>query len=48
MLRLLTAGTEGYIGRMDEILREAAIRSLSAGFKKVDKKILEEVAKEYK
>ncbi|MBD2074357.1 TniB family NTP-binding protein [Phormidium sp. FACHB-592] len=48
MLRIVTAGTEGYIGRMDEILREAAIRSLSAGFKKVEKKILEEVAKEYK
>ncbi|WP_287456681.1 TniB family NTP-binding protein [Leptolyngbya sp. UWPOB_LEPTO1] len=48
MLRILTTGTEGYIGRMDEILREAAIRSLSSGFKKVEKKILEEVAKEYK
>lgn len=48
MLRILTTGTEGYIGRMDEILREAAIRSLSAGYKKVEKKILEEVAREYK
>ena len=45
MLRILTAGTEGYIGRLDEILREAAIQSLSAGFKKVDKTILEKVAK---
>ncbi|WNZ47519.1 TniB family NTP-binding protein [Leptolyngbya boryana CZ1] len=48
MLRIITMGTEGYIGRMDEILREAAILSLSAGHKKVDKKILEEVAREYK
>ncbi|MBD2056031.1 TniB family NTP-binding protein [Oculatella sp. FACHB-28] len=48
MLRILVTGTEGYIGRMDEILREAAIRSLSKGFKKVDKGVLQEVAKEYK
>lgn len=48
MLRILITGTEGYIGRMDELLREAAIRSLSSGFKKVDRKILEEVAREYK
>jgi hypothetical protein len=48
MLRILTTSTEGYIGRMDEILRESAIRSLSAGFKQVDKAILQEVAKEYK
>jgi len=48
MLRILTVGTEGYIGRMDEILREAAIRALSSGLKKVEKKILEEVAREYK
>ncbi|VEP17294.1 hypothetical protein H1P_5830003 [Hyella patelloides LEGE 07179] len=26
--------TEGYIGRLDEILREAAIASLSRGYKK--------------
>lgn len=48
MLRILITGTEGYIGRMDEILREAAIRSLSSGSKKVEKAILQEVAKEYK
>lgn len=48
MLRILMTGTEGYIGRMDEILREAAIRSLSSGSKKVEKTILQEVAKEYK
>ena len=48
MLRVLTSATEGYIGRLDEILREAAIRSLSKGFKKIDKAVLQEVAKEYK
>ena len=48
ILRILITGTEGYIGRMDEILREAAIRSLSSGSKKVEKVILQEVAKEYK
>lgn len=48
MLRILTSATEGYIGRLDEILREAAIRSLSKGFKKIDKTVLQEVAKEYK
>lgn len=48
MLRILTTGTEGYIGRMDEILREAAIRSLLCGSQKVEKAILQDVAKEYK
>lgn len=48
MLRILTSATEGYIGRLDEILREAAIRSLSRGLKKIDKTVLQEVAKEYK
>jgi DNA transposition AAA+ family ATPase len=48
ILRILITGTEGYIGRMDKILREAAIRSLSSGSKKVEKVILQEVAKEYK
>ena len=43
---LLTA-TEGYIGRLDEILREAAIASLSQGYKKVDRTILKEIAREY-
>ncbi|MFB2837467.1 hypothetical protein [Floridanema evergladense] len=48
MLKILISATEGYIGRLDEILEEAAIRSLSAGFKKVEKAILQELAKEYK
>lgn len=48
MLRILMSGTEGYIGRMDEILREAAIRSLSSGFNKIEKAVLQEVAREYR
>lgn len=48
MLRILTSATEGYIGRLDEILREAAIRSLSRRLKKIDKAVLQEVAQEYK
>jgi DNA transposition AAA+ family ATPase len=48
MLRILTSATEGYIGRLDEILREAAIRALSKGLKKIDKAVLQEVAQEYK
>nr|WP_290225438.1 TniB family NTP-binding protein [Trichocoleus desertorum] len=48
MLRILVSATEGYIGRLDEILRESAIRSLSAGFKKVEKSVLQEVTQGYK
>jgi hypothetical protein len=48
MQRILVAATGGYIRRLDEILREAAIRSLSRGFKKLEKAVLQEVAKEYK
>jgi DNA transposition AAA+ family ATPase len=47
MLKILKKATAGYIGRLDEILREAAIKSLSREFKKIDKAVLEEVAKEY-
>jgi len=35
MLKILMKATAGYIGRLDEILREAAIKSLSRGFKKI-------------
>jgi DNA transposition AAA+ family ATPase len=48
MLRILTVSTEGYIGRMADILRDAAIQSLSKGFKKIDRAILQDVAKENK
>ena len=47
MLTLLKKASGGYIGRLDEILREAAITSLSRGLKKIDKAVLKEVAKEY-
>jgi hypothetical protein len=47
MLKILLKATEGYIGRLDEILREAAIKSLSRGFKKLEKAVLQEVAREY-
>lgn len=45
--KILLTATEGYIGRLDEILREAAIASLSRGYKKIDKSVLEEIAREY-
>lgn len=45
--KILLIATEGYIGRLDEVLREAAIASLSEGHKKVDRKILQEIAREY-
>ncbi|MBD2487602.1 TniB family NTP-binding protein [Aulosira sp. FACHB-615] len=48
MQQILTSATEGYIGRLDEILREAAIRALSRGLKKIDKAVLQEVTQEYK
>jgi len=47
MQKILMKATAGYIGRLDEILREAAIKSLSRKFKKIDKKVLQEVAREY-
>ncbi len=47
LLKVLLKATEGYIGRLDEILREAAIKSLSIGHKRIDKAILQEVAREY-
>lgn len=39
--------TNGFVGYLDEVLRESAIRALSQGLKKIEKSILEEVAKEY-
>ena len=47
MLKILLVATEGYIGRLDELLRDAAIVSVSRGFKKVEESILKEIAKEY-
>ncbi|PSR17809.1 transposase [filamentous cyanobacterium CCP3] len=48
MQKILLEATEGYIGRMDEVLREAAIRALGQGLKKIEKPVLQEVAREYK
>ena len=47
MQTILLQATEGYIGRLDEVLREAAIRSLTQGLKKITKDTLQEVAREY-
>jgi DNA transposition AAA+ family ATPase len=44
MLKTLGEATGGYIGLMDMILREAAIRALEKGLKKIDKATLKEVA----
>lgn len=40
MQKILLEATEGYIGRLDEVLREAAIRALSQGMKKIEKPVL--------
>lgn len=48
ILRILGTATGGYIGLLDMILREAAIRSLQKGLKKIDRATLEEVAGEYR
>ncbi|NET36741.1 MAG: AAA family ATPase [Cyanothece sp. SIO1E1] len=48
MQKILLEATEGYIGRLDEVLREAAIRALTQGMKKIEKSVLQEVVKEYK
>lgn len=47
MMKILARATEGYIGRLDEVLREAAIKALSRGHKRIEKEVLEEVAREY-
>lgn len=48
MLKLLLEATDGFIGRLDEVLRESAIRALSQGLKKIEQPVLKEVAQEYK
>jgi DNA transposition AAA+ family ATPase len=47
-LKTLGEATGGYIGLMDMILREAAIRSLKKGLAKIDVETLKEVATEYR
>lgn len=47
MLKILGQATGGYIGLLDMILREGAIRALEKGLNKIDKATLQEVAEEY-
>jgi len=48
MLKTLGEATGGYIGLLDMILREAAIRALKKGLQKIDLETLKEVAGEYR
>ena len=48
MMKVLGETTFGYIGLMDMVLREAAIRALKKGLTKIDLATLTEVAGEYK
>ncbi|MEH2286358.1 TniB family NTP-binding protein [Nostoc sp.] len=48
ILKVLGEATGGYIGLLDMILREAAIRSLKKGLQKIDLETLKKVAVEYK
>ena len=48
MLKVLAPATGGYIGLLDMVLREAAVRALEKGLKKIDLATLKEVAGEYK
>lgn len=48
MLNILAKATRGYIGLLDMVLREAAIRSLQKGLTKIDKATLQEVTEEFR
>ncbi len=48
MLKTLGGATGGYIGLLDMIVREAAIRALKKGLQKIDLATLKEVTQEYK
>jgi DNA transposition AAA+ family ATPase len=48
MIEILGEATGGYIGLMDKILREAAIRSIAKGLKKIDVETLKAVAMQYR
>ncbi len=48
MLKLLGQATGGYIGLLDMLLREAAIRALRKGLPKIDMDTLKEVTAEYR
>jgi DNA transposition AAA+ family ATPase len=46
MQKILGSVTGGYLGLLDRILREAAVRSLSRGLKRIESDILQDVAAE--
>ncbi len=48
MMQVLAKATGGYLGLLDMVLRESAIRALQRGLKKIDKAILKEVTEEYR
>jgi len=48
MLKALREATGGYVGLLDMILREVAIRALKKGLSRIDLETLKEVAGEYK
>lgn len=48
MLKILGQATGGYIGLLDMILRETAIRALKKGLQKIDLDTLKEVAEGYR
>lgn len=48
MQKVLEPATRGYIGPLDEILREAAMRALKGGRKRIDLATLQAVAAEYR
>ncbi len=48
IMKVLGEATGGYIGLLDMVLREAAIRALKKGMSKIDLATLKEVAGEYK
>jgi hypothetical protein len=48
MLKTLGEATGGYVGLLDMILRETAIRALKKGLSRIDLETLKEVAAEYK
>lgn len=48
MQKILGASTRGYLGALDEILRNAARRALQAGQSRIEVPLLNQVAAEYR
>lgn len=48
MQKILGASTRGYLGALDEILRNAARRALQAGQSRIEVPLLSQVAAEYR